>query len=293
MIKIIKRTGHEFSNNNCMQMAAALAYYTVFSLPPLLVIVVSVAGMFVGEEDVRTRVESETRAVVGDRGAAQIGTMISHAQKPGRGVWGTVIGGAMLLFGATGVMVQLQASLNQAWDVKPDPRQGGARTFLVKRILSLAMILAIAFLMLVSLVISTILNTLHEQVGGWLPVGLSRTALGLAHGTVSYLVITVLFAGMYKYLPDVKVAWRDVWLGGALTAALFVLAKWGLGVYLAHSDIASTYGAAGALALILVWIYYSGVIFLLGAEFTQVWARHHGRGFEPADGAVRAKTAGA
>jgi membrane protein len=273
-------------------MAAALAYYTVFSLPPLLVIVVSVAGMFVSTDDVQTLVKSETRAVVGDGGAAQIGTMIQHAQMPGRGLWGTVIGGVMLLFGATGVMVQLQDSLNQAWDVKPDPRQGGAKAFVVKRMLSVAMILAIAFLLLVSLVVSMILNSVHEQVGGWLPAGISEGALKLAHGTVSYLVITVLFAGMYKYLPDVKVAWRDVWLGAALTAALFVLAKWGLGLYLSRSDVASTYGAAGALALILIWIYYSGVIFLLGAEFTQVWARHHGRGFEPAAGAIRAKAAG-
>ena len=277
MWKSLKTTVNEFLDDNCMRMAAALAYYTVFSLPPLLVVVISVVGMsgLVSEEDVNNRLRSEIRSVVGEGGADQVQTMVKHANQPGRGVWGTIVGVFVLLFGATGVMVQLQDALNEAWDVKPERRTSGAVGFLIKRILSLGMILAFAFLLLVSLLITAVLGGLGEQLDAMLPGALGDGVLKLFHSLITYAVVATMFAIMYKFLPDRHVAWKHVWLGAAVTGALFVVAKWGLGLYLGKSDVASTYGAAGALALILLWVYYSAIIFLLGAEFTQVWARRH------------------
>jgi membrane protein len=288
MFGLLKDTYREFNDDNCLQIAAALSYYTIFSLPPLLVIVISVAGMVVDPQDVQRRLDDEIGAVVGSAGIEQIDTMIEQAQLPGRGLWGTLLGVVMLLVGATGVMVQLQAALNQAWDVKPDPEQSGIWGFLFKRVLSLGMILAIAFLLLVSLVVTTMLTALAGYTEGLLPEGVGASFVKIGNLVVSLGVFTVLFAGMYKYLPDAEIAWKNVWTGAVLTGLLFMVAKWGLGEYLGRSDVGSTYGAAGALALLLIWIYYSAAIFLFGAEFTQVWARRAGEEIEPSAGAIRA-----
>lgn len=276
----LKTTVNEFLEDNCMRLAAALAYYTVFSLPPLLVVVISVIGLsgLVTEDVVSQRLSSEIRSVVGEGGAQQVQTMIEHASHSDRGLWGTIIGAIVLVFGATGVMVQLQDSLNEAWDVQPENQTAGVMGFFIKRLLSLGMILAFAFLLLVSLLITTVLKGLGDQVDVLLPGPWGDSTLVLLNSLVSFAVIACMFAVLYKFLPDRDVAWRHVWLGAVITALLFVLAKWGLGLYLGRSDVASTYGAAGALALILLWVYYSAIIFLLGAEFTQVWGRRHETG---------------
>lgn len=291
MIGFLKETYREFSDDNCLQKAAALSYYTIFSLPPLLVIVVSVAGLAVDPEDVQQRLNAEIGSVIGSEGMDQIATMIEQAQLPGRGLWGTFVGVVMLLIGGTGVLVQLQAALNQAWNVKPDPQQEAIWSVLLKRVLSLGMILAIAFLLLVSLVVTTLLTAFAGYTEGLLPAGFGTTLVKLGNVVLSYAVFTVLFAGMYKFLPDAKIAWKSVWAGAALTGLLFMVAKWGIGEYLGRSNVASTYGSAGALALILIWIYYSAAIVLYGAEFTQVWARRSAQGIEPSAGAVRASEA--
>ena len=181
----------------------------------------------------------------------------------------------VLLFGATGVMAQLQDALNEAWDVAPEDQSAGVLGFVIKRLVSLGMILLFAVLLLISMTASVVFKGLGSQIDEILPGPLSGNTLEIINTLVMLGVVTTMFAMMYRFLPDRDVAWRHVWLGAGITGVLFVVAKWGLGIYLSHSGVASTYGAAGALALILLWVYYSATIFLLGAEFTQVWARRH------------------
>jgi membrane protein len=277
MWTILTKTVKEFLEDNCMRMAAAVAYYAIFSLPALLVVVISAIGIsgLVSEQAVSDRLGSEIRSVVGEGGAEQVRTMIHETSASGNGLWGTIIGAVVLLFGATGVMVQLQDALNEAWDIDPKQQTGGVLGFLVKRLVSLGMILVFALLLLVSITASVIFKGLGSRLDEWLPGPFSGNTLEIINSLVMLGVVTTMFAMMYRFLPDRHVAWRHVWLGAALTGLMFVLAKWGLGLYLSHSGVASTYGAAGALALILLWVYYSAIVFLLGAEFTQVWARRH------------------
>ncbi|MEZ6145387.1 MAG: YihY/virulence factor BrkB family protein [Planctomycetaceae bacterium] len=277
MWKILKDTVNEFLEDNCLRMAAALAYYAIFSLPPLLVLVISAIGIsgFVTEEAVANRLGDEIRSVVGENGVTQVRTMIRETSVSGNGLWGTIIGAVVLLFGATGVMAQLQDALNEAWDVAPEDQSAGVLGFVIKRLVSLGMILLFALLLLISMTASVVFKGLGSQIDEILPGPLSGNTLEIINTLVMLGVVTTMFAMMYRFLPDRDVAWRHVWLGAGITGVLFVVAKWGLGIYLSHSGVASTYGAAGALALILLWVYYSATIFLLAAEFTQVWARRH------------------
>lgn len=277
MWKILKKTVSEFLEDNCMRMAAALSYYTVFSLPALLVIVISSVGLtgLVSEEAVDRRLRDEIRSVVGEAGADQVQTMVRQVNQGENSFWGTIIGIVVLLFGATAVMVQLQEALNEAWDVKPDEQTTGVLGFVIKRLLSLGMILAFAFLILVSLLATTVIRGLGDQLSPMLGGIWGDNTLVAINWVMTLAIVTTMFAAMYRFLPDRHVAWKHVWLGAGITGVLFMLAKWALAIYLARSDVASTYGAAGAFALILIWVYYSAIIFLLGAEFTQVWARRH------------------
>ena len=284
---VFKKTFRQFSEDECMTMAAALAYYTIFSLPGFLVIVISVAGFFIGDQAVRARIEQEIQGVVGKGGVDQIDTMMKAARLGNTGIWPTLIGLAVLIFGATGVVAQLQYSLNTIWKVKVDPRAGGIMPFIRKRVLSFAMILAIAFVLLVSLVVTTVLNALDERVGSWLPTSISKDLLLAGNFAVSLLVVGAIFAAMLKWLPDARIAWRDASLGAVVTAMLFEGGKFLVGLYLGHQN-PSAYGPAGALVLILIWVYYSAMIFFLGAEFTMACADRSGRRIVPVPGAVRA-----
>jgi membrane protein len=280
---VLQATFREFGQDDCASMAAALAYYTIFSLPALLVIAIWVAGLAFDPHEVQGYVGSEIEEVVGREGAAQVQTMIRRTQTPESGTLAAIIGIGTLLFGATGALGQLQASLNRAWGVKPDPAAGGLKQFFVKRVLSLAMVLVVGFLLLAALVVTAAVSAFSERV---LPGSWSGPALLVANFAIDLGIVTLLFAALFKVLPDAKIAWRDVWVGAAVTGLLFALGKFGLGFYLGRSDIGSAYGVAGSLALVLVWIYYSGLILLLGAEFTQVWARRYGTEIQPAEGAV-------
>lgn len=279
---LIKETFSEFSEDDCLSMAAALAYYTVFSLPPLLVIVITVAGMFWNPESIQGSIENEVQGMVGESGKEQIHTMIAQASKTqGRGL-ATAVGVIVLLVGATGAFAQLQHALNKTWEVEPDPKQGGIKNFLLKRILSLGMVLAMAFLLLVSLILTTVLSAAGDALGGMLPSGISAVWPIAINFVVSFLVIWLLFAAMFKFLPDARIDWHDVWIGAAITTLLFMIGKMLIGIYLgtqAHG--------AGPVILILLWIYYSATIVLIGAEFTQVWARSYGKQIQPKEGAVR------
>jgi membrane protein len=283
---MLKETVREFLGDDCMRLAAALSYYTIFSLPALLILILMVASVFIDPQDMQGRIDQQMGALIGRDGAEQIQTMIEHANRPDTGgPLAAILGIAALLFGATGAFMQLQAALNKAWDVEPDPDAGGLRNFIVKRFFSLAMILGIAFLLLVSLVISAALGAFGDVLASYLP-GVSEVLLQLLQLGVSLALISALFAAMFKVLPDADIAWRDVWVGAVVTALLFVVGKFAIGLYLGNSEPGTAYGAAGSLAVLLVWIYYSAIILFLGAEFTQVWATRRGGGVRPSKGAV-------
>lgn len=293
MLNVLRQTFSEFVQDECPRLAAALAYYAIFSLPALLVLVVAIAGFFVDKEQASGRLTTYMQQTMGETGAKQIKTMLEQAGKPGQGLIGSIVGIVTLCAGATGVLLELQTALNRAWGVEPDPNQGGIKTFVMKRALSLGLVLGIAFLLLVSLVASWLLSEFRHIIHQWSPVWMSQWVVHTIDVAASLALITLLFAVLLKYLPDVSLAWSDVWAGAVLTSLLFVAGKIGLSMYLAYSDPTSAFGAAGSLALVLLWIYYSAMIFFLGAEFTQVLARSRGKQPKPQSGAHEAPQAAA
>ena len=289
MLELIKSSVREFMDDDCTTMAAALSYYTVFSLPPLLLLILLLVGAVMDPQDVQGSLESNLQSLMGPRAGQTIRTILEHSQLPGsRGLIATVIGVGALILGAAGVFGQLQVALNRTWGVKPDPAQGGIKSFVLKRVFTFGMILALAFLLLVSLILSTVLAAFGGALGRWLPAGFSATLLQAINFAISFGVIALLFGAMFRVLPDARIRWRDVWVGATVTAFLFVVGKTLIGIYLGHSNPGQAFGAAGSLALLLVWIYYSSMILLFGAEFTQVWADQRGAGVTPERGAVRA-----
>lgn len=280
----LKKTYNEFSEDRCPQMAAALAFYTMLSLAPLLYLIVTIAGLVMGQQAIQT-FDQQAQTLVGPSGAQELQQMLHDANQPSRNTLANIVSILVLVFSATGLVAQLQASLNQAWDVEPDPEQGGIKNFIMKRILSLGMILGIAFLLLVSMLLTTTLGAVGDWLSQWLGVG-QVVHFAISEGT-TFAVVLILFAAMFKVLPDAKVPWRDVWIGALFTAILFTVGKFLIGLYLGNKDMSSGYGQAGSLVLVLLWIYYSSMIFFFGAEMTQVWSRRHGRDIEPAEGAVR------
>lgn len=285
---LLRRVWKDFGEDDCPRMAASMSYFTVFSLAPLLVLLLLVLGVFLDPADVRGHIHAQLAALIGPDGARQIDAMIVAADRPtNRGVVPTALGALALFFGATGAFGELQSALNKVWEVKPDPRRGGVTSFLLKRILSLGMVATIAFLLLVSLVISAALSAFGDRLGALLG-GMSGTLVSALNLLVSLVVVCGLFTAMFKVLPDAKIAWRDALVGSAFTSALFVAGKYLIGFYLSKSNPGNTFGAAGALAVILVWVYYSAMILFLGAEFTQAWATEQGRWPRPAEGAVPA-----
>jgi membrane protein len=285
--RVLRETVREFLADDCPRMAAALSYYVVFALPPLLVLLLVLMGTFLDPDAARTHVQEQFASLLGPGAADQIRSLIEQAEAPdaGRGLT-AILGAAALLFGATGAFAELQAALNRAWDVKPDPAQGGVRNFLLKRALSLGMVMGIAFLLMVSLILSALISMFGDAFSAFLPGGVSTLLLQAVNVAVSFAIFTLLFAAMYRFLPDARIAWRHVWVGAAFTTLLFVVGKSLIGLYLGNSNPGQAYGAASSLAVLLVWIYYSSMIMLLGAEFTEVWNRERGRRVVPEPGAV-------
>lgn len=288
ILHILADTARGFSRDDCPRSAAALAYSVIFALPPLLVLLLMLAGAVWDPGDVQRAMETQVGDIVGRDVAAQIHGMIAETDRPGTGgVLAVVLGLGALVFSATGAFVALQGALNRTWQVAPDPDAGGIRSLLMKRLLSVGMLLGIAFLLLASLAVSAILGLLGDLLVQLLPGAFSGPVLWALDVSVSLLMITLLFAGIFKVLPDARVAWRDVWAGAFFTALLFQLGKYALAVYFARSDPGSAFGAAGSLAVLLLWIYYASMIVLAGAEFTRAWAAHHGHDVAPERGAVR------
>ena len=288
LFRLLKKTVKEFLADDCPRLAAALSYYVVFALPPLLVLLLVVLGTVVDPTNARSLIQEQFATLTGPGVADQIGSIVEQAQQPGAGRGLTaLLGAGALLFGATGAFVQLQGALNRAWDVEPDPKAGGIRSFLIKRVLSIGMVMAIAFLLLVSLIISALISAFGDLFASYVSAGISDFVMQAINTVVSLAVFTVLFAAMFRFLPDAKIAWRQVWVGAGVTTLLLMVGKTLIGLYLGNSDPGQAYGAASSLAILLLWIYYSSMIVLFGAEFTEVWAERHGRVVEPSRGAVR------
>jgi membrane protein len=286
---ILREAAAEWVNDNATRLAAALAFYTILSVAPLLVIVTAAAGKIYGSSEVATeRLVNEVREFVGDAGAEVVKTTLEHADRPKAGLVATVIGVVTVLFGASGVFGELQSAMNFVWNVKPKAGRGIWAT-IRDRFLSFGMVLVVGFLLLVSLVITTALAAMNEYLAGLVP-GLP-TLMHVANLVLSFAVVTVLFAMIFKVLPDVRIAWRDVWLGAAVTAALFTLGKYLIGLYLGRAGVATPFGAAGSVVAFVVWVYYSGLILFFGAELTQVTAKHAGRQIVPTENAEPAGAA--
>ncbi|MDB4916178.1 MAG: ribonuclease [Gemmatimonadetes bacterium] len=285
LIHILQAARTDFSRNDCGTRAAALAYATVFALPPLLILLVIIAGRLWDPGEVQRALEYQFAGMVGADGARQIHDMMVHGfQSPGNGLVATLVSVVGLLLGAIGALLALQGALNLVWQVKPDPKHGGIKHFITKRLLSLGMVVGLGFLLAVSLAITAAITAFGSTIIVSVPDA-AKYAFDLVLSTA---VLGVLFAAVFKVLPDADIEWKDVWVGGVATAVFFVIGKYLIGLYLGHSKPGDAFGAAGALAVVLVWAYYAGMIVLFGAEFTQEWATQRGGGIRPSPGAVRA-----
>jgi len=286
---LLKETAQEWIEDKAPQLGAALAYYTVFSLAPLIVVLLAIVGfLFRNDPAGAWNRLTEQMGYFLDRSAVEmVRGIAANAAQPAKSAVATIIGIALALFGAGGVFGQLQDALNTIWEVKPKPGAGIAG-FLRTRFLSFAMVGGVCFLLLVSLVIESLLKGFSHYVQSIVPGGIVIALV--AYWVFDLALIILLFAWIFKYLPDAKIQWRDVWIGAALTAVLFAVGKWALGLYLGSGSAASAYGAASSLISLLLWVYYSSQILLFGAEFTQVYATHAGRGVAPDEHAARVET---
>jgi membrane protein len=281
--RLIKETGQEFTDDNATRLAAALAYYSLLSLAPLVVLALAIAGLMFDEEATRNQLSAQLGGVVGSSGAEAVRAIVENAQAPSTGILSTVAGLVVLLFGASGVFGELQSALDTIWDVQPKPGRGIVGT-IRDRLFSFAMVMGVAFLLLVSLLLSTALAAVGRFLESRLPGG--EVVWQLLNFVLSFAVVSALFAATFKVVPDVKMKWRDVWIGAIATAFLFSIGRFLIGLYLGKSSVASSYGAAGSLVLLVIWVYYSSLILFAGAEFTQVYAKHFGSRIRPADNAV-------
>ena len=274
---LLKLAYQGWKEDRASRLAAALAYYTIFSLAPLLVIVIAITGLIWEADIVQTQLLNQIQSLVGVEGARFVADLITSTGSPAKDIVATIVGVITLIFGALGVFNELHNSLNIIWEVKEEEPKGFLQTIkkvIIDRLLSFTMILGIGFLLLVSLVISAGLSATQETIGNTLP--LSELILQIVNTVISIGVITILFALMYKFLPDAEISWQDVWVGAFITSVFFSLGKTAIGLYLGNSAVASSFGAAGSLVLLLLWIYYSAQILFFGAEFTQVYANKYG-----------------
>jgi membrane protein len=275
---LARDAGIEWWEDKSLPLAAAVAFYVILSLSPLVIVVLAISGWLFGAEAAQGALVHQIQDLVGPDGAKAIEAMIRSASEPKDGIIATIFGLAMLIFGATGAFVQLQDALNSVWEVEERARSG-IWSFFTDRLLSFAFVCSLAFLLLVSLIVNAALTAVGSAMAGMLPGW--TTVLMVFNFCLSFAITLVLFAMIFKLLPDVKVAWKDVWVGAFVTTVLFTLGKFLIGLYLGSGSVGTAYGAAGSLVVLLLWIYYSTLILLYGAEFTQVYANRFGHGLQP------------
>lgn len=286
LLQIVRRAAVAWWDDDSFRVAAVLAFYTIFSLSPLLVISVAVAGLVFGQEEARSRLATELDALIGPEGGNAVAEVVKRSEFTSGGPLAITVGVVTLLIGSTVLFAELQTALNKMWGVKADPeRAGGLWRILYRRLLSFGLVLAVAFLLLVSLAVSAALSAAEDRLVQWLP-GVSF-GWRLANLATSFALVAAVFTLVYRFLPDVKIAWRDAAVGGISTSLLFNAGKYLIGVYLGRSGLASTYGQAGSFVVFLIWVFYSALICLYGAELTQAYARERGSRIQPDDHAVR------
>ena len=283
VLPLLRATFSDWNEDNALRLSAALAYYSIFSIAPLLVIAISIAGLVLGDDAVRGHLEGQLSQYIGAPAAASVQSLVKSSSNPTKGWIGTLVGFFVLLLGAAGVFGQLKDALNTIWEVKAKDG-AGIKRFIRERIVSFGMVFVIGFLVLTSLLLTTALAAFNGYIEKLM--GVPPFVGGVLAFSLSFAVITVLFAFIFKVLPDARTEWRHVWIGAAATALLFELGKFGLSFYLGRAGTVSGFGAAGSLVLILLWVYYASCILLFGAEFTQVYARESGYEILPAAGAV-------
>lgn len=281
---LLKDSALKFNEDKATRLGAALAYYTALSLSPLLLAVVAIAGLAFGEQAARGEIMAQFQDTIGDEAAAFLETMIQKSASQANGIVAAVIAGAVLLFGASGVFADLQSALNTVWKVPGRKPEGGILTVVKERLLSFSLVCGAAFLLLVSLVVTAVLAGINSRVAGWMP-GMDALAQ-VVNFTLNFVLTAALFAMIFKWLPETRLAWRDVAVGASITALLFSVGRYLIGLYLGKAAVGSTYGAAGAFVVLLVWIYYSTLILLFGAELTFVYAQRFGSGVRTPEGAL-------
>ncbi|MCV3214554.1 YihY/virulence factor BrkB family protein [Plectonema radiosum NIES-515] len=283
ILGLFQETFQEWSKDKASRLSAALAYYTIFSIAPLLVIVIAIAGAVFGKDAASGQIFAQIQGLVGEAGAKLIQEAIKNASQPKQGAIASIISIVVLIFGATGLFTELQDALNTIWEVQPKPGRA-VKNMVRNRFLSFAMVLGIGFLLLVSLVVSGVLAAFIAYFNNLIP-GIDFI-WQIVNFLLGFAISTVLFGLIFKVLPDVKITWSDVWIGAAITSLLFSFGRFVLGQYLGNGSFGSTYGAAGSVVVVIAWVYYAAQILFFGAEFTQVYARRYGSQIVPADNAI-------
>jgi membrane protein len=281
---LLYRTGIAFSDDNAFKLSASLSYYTIFALGPLLIIIISLAGIFFGKDAVRGKIYEELRGLIGGDAALQIQDIISNVQHTHATTIGAVVGIVILVIAATGVFTEMQGSINFIWSVRAKPKKGWLK-YLGNRLISFSLVVGLSFVLLVSLIINALLTLLSDRLVRLFPHS-TVYLFNVVNTIVILSVITGLFAVIYKVLPDAIISWKDALIGSAFTALLFLLGKFMIGFYLGKANLDVTYGAAASIVILLTWVYYSSLILYFGAEFTKVYALHSGEGIRPKQTAV-------
>ena len=272
---LIKETFIEFIDDNALKLSASLSYFTIFALPPLLIVIISLCGIFLGKDAVEGKIFGQINAFVGNESALQIQNIIKNVNLHNDNVFAATIGIVTLLVSASGVFGEIQSSINYIWGLKAKPKRGVVK-FLKNRLMSFSMIGCMGFLFLVSLLVNSVMDLLSDRLSARFPV-FTVNAFYCVNIAIVFIIITLLFSVIFRTLPDGRISLKDTLVGSSITAVLFMIGKFAIGTYLGHSKISTTYGAAGSVVLVLVWVYYSAIILYFGAEFTKVYTRKHGK----------------
>jgi len=285
IFQLFKVSVNEFLDDNCIKLSASLSYFTIFSIPPLAILIISSAGYFFGEEAVRGEFFSQIQNLVGAKAALQIQEAIKNIKLSSNLNLATIIGAVTLLFSASGIFAEIQSSINYIWELKPKPKKGIIR-FVVNRLLSFSMVGALGFVLLVSLIVNSTIDYLYDHLESFFHTDTLFLATWV-NSAVILIIVSIIFGFIFKTLPDGKLGWKETLVGSGFTALLFMIGKWAIGLYLGNSDKMNLYGAAGSVLVILVWVYYSAIILYFGAVFTKNYSEMYGKPIQPNDYTVR------